>query len=146
MGLIDNLSLMANLRSQLPIWKYHLLLNWYVLNRLLLILIRNIFSNCFISDMRDIFSFMFNLLIVGIWHINWLINSMLNSLIVGYDFLNWNLYSQSCCMLFSISSVIRNLFMGNNRGEVSVIFLQRNVFHIGLCLRSSFSTMVYLRC
>lgn len=87
-----------------------------------------------VSDMRDIISSMFDLFIVGVGYLNWIIIGVLNGLIVGESLLDWNLVSDSSLVILSVSSFVRDLFVGHFGLIVGVVFLDRDVLHVGVRL------------
>ena len=105
-------------------------LNWLVLNMLFNMLLRNIFYFWYINVLRNIFSNMFNLLIISVDFLNRLVMSLVHSLI----FCNWSCYRNifnSCLRnMFYILSFIRDLMLGDNWFIVSVCFLDWNVLNV----------------
>ena len=97
----------------------------------------NMFNYRLICNMGLIFSFVFNLFIVSIWHLNWLIVCMLNCLIICNCFGNFNWVSKGSVLSIDILSIIWNLFVSYDWFIISVCFLNWNIFYPGLWLRSS---------
>lgn len=87
-----------------------------------------------ISNFGDIINFMFNLFIINIRHLNLFIRSGLNCLIISYRFSYRNSNSHTCCMLFFIISLIRNIRKCNYWFIVYVIFLNRYFFYFNIRL------------
>ena len=97
----------------------------------------NMFNYRLICNMGLIFSFVFNLFIVSIWHLNWLIVCMLNCLIICNCFGNFNRVSKGSVLSIDILSIIWNLFVSYDWFIISVSFLNWNIFNPGLWLGSS---------
>jgi hypothetical protein len=87
-----------------------------------------------ISNMRYIISSMFDLFIVSVGHLYRIVIGVLDSLIVGESLLNWDLVSNGSLVIVSVSSVVGDLLMGHFWLVVSVVFLDRDVFHVGVRL------------
>ena len=88
-----------------------------------------------ISNMRDIISSMFDLFVVSIGDLNRIIFGVLDSLIVGEGLLDWNLVSDGSLVIISVGSVVGNLFVGDFGLVVGVVFLDRDILHVGVRLR-----------
>ena len=97
---------------------------WYMLN------------NSLVSYDWLIFSFMFNLLIIGVRYLNWLIICMLNCLVISEGFCNFNWVSDCSILCIDILSIIRDLFVSDNWLIISILFLNGYIFNPCFWLRS----------
>ena len=88
-----------------------------------------------ISNMRDIISSMFDLFVVSIGDLNRIIFGVLDSLIVGESLLHWNLVSNGSLVIISVGSVVGDLLVSHFGLVISIVFLNRDVLHIGMRLR-----------
>jgi hypothetical protein len=87
-----------------------------------------------VSNMRYVISSMFDLFVVSIGDLNRIIFGVLDSLIVGDGLLDWNLVSNDGLVILSVGSVVRDLFVGDFGLVVGVVFLDRDVLHVGMRL------------
>ena len=97
----------------------------------------HMFHYCFICNMRLILCFMFNLFIIGIRDLNWLIICMLNCLIISHSFRDFYRIAEGCVLSIDILSFIWDLFMSYDWFVISVRFLNWYIFGPGFWLRSS---------
>ena len=97
----------------------------------------HMFYYCFISNMRLIFCFMFNLFIISIRDLNWLIICMLNCLIISHSFCDFYRVTESCVLSIDILSFIWDLFMSYNWFVISVRFLNWYILGPSFWLRST---------
>ena len=99
--------------------------------------LRGIFCYSFVAHMRNILGFVFNLSIICVWDLYWLIIGMLDSLVISDRLDNLYFFANSGYMGFSVLTFIRNLFMCYHSLIISIEFFNWNIFHPSLGLRSS---------
>lgn len=97
----------------------------------------DIFSISIITDMRDIYSFVFNLFIISVGFLDRLVIGVLDGLVVGDGFGHFDCLAQSGVVILDILSFIWNFFISFDILVISVVLLNWNVFNSGLCLGSS---------
>jgi hypothetical protein len=109
-------------------------LNRLIINVLFDSLLRNIVDFYFLSNVRDIFSDVFNLLIISVLFFDWDVVGLSHSLILSYGSCNWYIFCSLLGNLFDILSFIRHLNICNLRFIISVSSLHWNVFNVWLSL------------
>lgn len=87
-----------------------------------------------ISDMWDIVSSMFDLFIISIRNLDWIVISMLNSLIISESLLDWDLVSNGGCVIVSVSPVVGDLLVIDFWLVVGVVLLDGDVLDVGVRL------------
>jgi hypothetical protein len=109
---------------------YLLSLNWLILNMLFNSFLCNIFNFWYIDILRNIFSNMFNLLIISVNFLNGLIMSLVYSLVFSNSSSDWYILYYLLWVMFNILSFVRNLMLSHNWFIVSVCFLDWNVLNV----------------
>ena len=110
-------------------------LDWLIINILFNSLLRDIIDLNFLSNVRDVFSDMFNLLIISVNFFNWDVACLSNILIFSHRSSNWNIFNSLLWDLFDVLSFIRNLNIIDLLFIISISFLDWNVFDVRLILR-----------
>ena len=110
-------------------------LYWLIINILFNSLLRNIIDLDFLSNVRNVFSDMFNLLIVSVNFFNWDVACLSDILIFSHRSSNWNIFNSLLWDLFDVLSFIRNLDIIDLLFIISISFLDWNVFNVRLILR-----------
>lgn len=110
-------------------------LNGLIINILFNSLLWNIFDFGFISVLRNVFSNMLNLLIIGILSLNGLIWNLVNGLILSHSLDYWYVLGFLLGYVFSVLSFIWNLLLNGHWLVISVGLLNWNIFNIRARLR-----------
>jgi len=110
-------------------------LSWEILNVLFDSLLWDHINFNFLSSLWNIFSNVFNLLIVCIFSLNWDWSGLSNSLIFSDSSCNWNIFNSLLRYLFSNLSFIRDLDVIYLLFIIGICFGNRNTLDIWLILR-----------
>jgi hypothetical protein len=105
-------------------------LNRLILHMLFNSFLRNIFNFRYVNVLRNILSYVFDLLIVGIGSLNRLVVSLLNGLILGHSSGDWDVFDSLLRDMFHILSFVGHLVLCDYWFVVGVCFLDRDVLNV----------------